>query len=160
MKPLTRALLAGAAIFVQANAIAEERGHPTCDAIVQPDELETFSGHVWRGAPAIKLTGDIAVCAYYQAEAPAGLTLSVHEDPERQEFTNARQYYKDVQDAKDLRDAYYFRLASSAPFAPSWGLIAHEGKRTYRLEGVPEAGKADVARKMAREIIERTMKVF
>jgi hypothetical protein len=160
MRNLSRALLIGAAICITGAARAEERAHPACDAIVKPDELSEHSRHAWRGAPGIKLDGDIAVCAYYQDEVPAGLSLSVREDPERREFTNARQYFKDVREASDIHDAYYVRLASTDPFEPSWGLVAHEGSRTYRIEGVPEAGNADAARKIAREIIERTMKVF
>ncbi|HZP14168.1 MAG TPA: hypothetical protein VFB36_17255 [Nevskiaceae bacterium] len=141
-------------------AHADDRAHPACDAIVKPDDLSAHSRHPWRGAPGIRLPGDVAVCAYYQDEVPAGLTLAVHEDPERHEFNSARSYFRDVQNATDLRDAYYFRLASTAPFEPSWGLVVHDGKRTYRIEGIPEAGDADAARKIAREIIERTMKVF
>ena len=160
MNRLRRGLFFCAAICIQSGANAEERGHPACDAIVKPDELSNHSHHAWRGAPGIKLRGDIAVCSYYQDEVPAGLTLSVHEDSERQEFTNARGYYKDVRDATDIRDAYYFRLAATDPFEPSWGLVAHDGSRTYRIEGIPEAGNPDAARKVAREIIERTMKVF
>ncbi len=118
------------------------------------------SGLPGAGAPGIGVPGDVAVCSYYQDEVPAGLTLAVHEDPERHEFSSARQYYRNVEDAKDLRDAYYFRLASTAPFEPSWGLVTHDGTRTYRIEGVPEAGDAEAARKIAREIIERTMRVF
>jgi len=160
MRGLPPALLAGAALCFASISIAQERAHPACDAIVQPDELSAHSRHPWRSAPGIRLAGDVAVCAYYQDEVPAGLTLSVHEDPERQEFDNARTYFKDVQSASDLRDAYYVRLASTAPFEPSWGLVAHDGTRTYRIEGIPEAGDAAAARKMAREIIERMMRVF
>lgn len=158
MTKLWTALIAAAVLSTSAHA--DDRAHPACDAIVKPEDLSTHSRHPWRGAPGIRLPGDVAVCAYYQDEVPGGLSLSVHEDPERNEFTSARQYYKEVRDASDLRDAYYFRLASTAPFEPSWGLVAHDGKRTYRIEGVPEAGDAEAARKMAREIIERTMKVF
>lgn len=156
----TRALAIGIALSIASVALAEERAHPTCDAIVKPDDLEAHSKHPWRNAPGIRLNGDVAVCAYYQQEVPAGLSLSVHEDPQRLEFEHARQFYKEAHDAKEMRDAYYVRLAATAPFEPSWGLIAHEGSRTYRIEGIPEAGDAETAKKMAREMLERALKVF
>ena len=160
MTRLTRALVIGAAISIPAGAIAEERAHPVCEAIVRPIELSAHSRHPWRNAPGIRLADDIAVCAYYQDEVPAGFSFSVSNDAQRREFDSARHSFNEVHAARDLGDAYYVRLAATAPFEPSWGLIVHDGARTYRVEGIPEAGNAAAAQKLAREMMERAMKVF
>ena len=162
MRNLLRALLLAGAACGPCTAIADDAAaHPACDFLVRPDEISAYSGHSWRSAPGIRLNGDVAVCAYYQDEVPGGLSLSVHEDPEQHEFRNAREYYTHVQDADDVHaKAFYFRLASTAPFEPAWGMVLHAGNRTYRVEGVPEAGDAARARTTAREILQRTVKVF
>ena len=155
------ALLWTALSAVPASA-QQNRSHPLCDALVQPDQLAALSGHAWRSGQGIGLNNDKLVCNFYQDEAPAGLALSVRLDPQKREFNAARELH--VRAAESVSgigdDAFYFRLASIEPFAPTWSLVVYANEETYRLEGVPEAGNAERARNYARELVLRVMKKF
>jgi endonuclease YncB( thermonuclease family) len=143
-------------------ALAASGPHPECDPLVRPDQLSTHSRHPWKAGIGIWIPGDKLACNYYQDEAVAGLSLSVRPDAKKEEFQSARlRYANTAQSVGGLGDeAFYFRLDASAPFQPSWGLVVYAKQQTYRLEGVPEAGKADAARGYARDLIVRTMQKF
>jgi len=106
--------------------------------------------------------GDIAACNYYQDEVPAGLSLAVRDDPEKKDYENARETYaRELHDVDGLPGpAFSYRHRAAAPFADSWGFVVHADGRTYRVEGVPDAGNADEAQKVARGIVERALTKF
>jgi hypothetical protein len=132
---------------------------PLCGPLVRPDLLAAHSGQHWRPGSGIQLKGDTLACSYYQKDPPAGFSLSVRNDAQQNEFNAAiKTHERGLQSVSDLGDeAFFFRQASSEPFQPSWGLVVRAKKKTYRIEGVPEAGNADEARALARAIIERAM---
>jgi hypothetical protein len=160
VSPLRRALLASIALFP---ALAwGAPGETPCDRLIQPNVLAQHSQHAWRRGAPIRLPNDLANCNYYQEEVPGGLSLAVRADPEGKEFRNAQEMHAGhaLEELGERHRAFYFRVAGSAPFQPSWGIIVHARSKTYHLEGVPEAGDAEAARRMAREIVLRTMKRF
>ena len=151
-----------AAVLLSTAAMAQNDVNPACDVLVQPESLAALSGHAWRSGPGIMLNNDKLACNYYQDDIPAGLSLSVHVDPQQQEFKAAQQLHAQTAESiSNLGDAaFYFRLASTEPFQPSCGLVVSANDKTYRLEGVPEAGNAERARAFARELLLRVMKKF
>src|SRR5882724_12076206 len=154
------ATLSCAALFITPAAAQQETRNPACDELVQPEQLAALSGHAWRSGPGISLGNDKLVCNYYEDDVPAGLSLLVHSDPRQQAFRAAQELRAHIaENVAGLGDAaFIFRLASTEPFQPSWGLIVSANDETYRLEGVPEAGNPERARAFARELISRVMK--
>ncbi len=150
------------AVLATSPALSADLRQISCDALVGPDVLSAHSGHAWRQGVPIYLQGDLIACNYYQEETLGGLSLAVRTDPEKRDFANARETFgREVHPAAGLPgEAFFYRHQATAPFADSWGLMVHAGGRTYRLEGVPEAGNAEQAQKLAREIVERALTRF
>jgi hypothetical protein len=149
-----------AAVFIMPAPAQQETRNPACDELVQPEQLAALSGHPWRSGPGISIGSDKLVCNYYQDDVPAGLSLLVHADPRQQAFRAAQDLRVGIAErVEGLGDAAFaFRLASTEPFQPSWGLIVSANDEVYHLEGVPEAGDAARARAFARELMLRVMK--